>query len=165
MVCGIAGLPLGLAECDRAGSTRMFPRVVGQPQQAPGDNTVGSEGSFQAISGFQLYLLKVTAAFKDVMIPFDQPTQRVPADILDRFGVLTERQGREQQPADRHGSVWRVHFFGEEGLDCYRLELGPRWTMAWRLEVDRGPPEGEVGLPGRALITPAQSNDQRAPTV
>src|SRR5216683_458933 len=128
---GVEGLPfIGLQE-DFTGGFRRLPRLIGHPEQSPGDDTIGRQGPLQPPGGLHLQLFDAAATFENQVIALNHPATSIPANTLGCLVKGLHRQASQQHPAQQVRWV---------GLLLPGVWVGPRlWDFLsqHRHEVDR----------------------------
>src|SRR3972149_204350 len=94
-----------------------------------------------------------TTTFENPVPFFNPPTQRVPAQAAQRLLTRIDRHGGQQHPAQRLGTLGRMGFNKEQGVEFNRRQMsglrcgggGPRGFSPAALYTGFSSREGNLG--------------------
>ena len=150
----IQRVPLMFGQHQHAGGLRGLPVDMGQPGQAPGNDTQQGGKALQAVSRGEATVFETATSFENLKIHFDMPATAIPAHALHRLVKGMDGHIGQQQPLQGRHTRGRGHFAHQEHAQRHRGQGFPiftRWTPG-RFERHLTELHTDGGLPFRLAV-------------
>src|SRR5881296_3557450 len=115
------GLPFGFFEKDRAWNIWSFTTQFDQVEDAPSNDHIHSQTSFDAAGAAQLTFFDLAATLQRAMVNFDPPTAGIPGEFFDSLRAVGHLTTGQQHPRNGLDTFRYIDFLSQHGPHGQRL--------------------------------------------